>query len=59
MKNEKEEQSDEKLSATRSGKEFWEDLMKKPYNNDKVGQSFVRIIWKRLPETGKTEEDKK
>ena len=56
--NEKEQNTHDKLTL-RPGEQFWKDLMNKPYTEDKVGQSFVKIIWKRLPETDKPEGNKK
>ncbi len=58
MKNNKEEQPDRPLSARRTAEQFWEDLMNTPYNNDKVGQAFVKVSWKRLPESEKPQPNK-
>ena len=53
------QESPVKSSARRAAEKFWEDLMNMPYKNDKVGQSFVKVNWKRLPETDKSKGEKK
>lgn len=53
MKNRREKQSNSTLSSNRTGEEFWEDLMKKPYNEDKVGRSFIIVPYKQQREPDK------
>lgn len=51
MEENKVEQSNHHLSTQRTGEQFWEDLMKRPYDLDRVGQSFVTIPFRcRLPD---------
>jgi hypothetical protein len=47
MEENKVEQSNHHLSTQRTGEEFWEDLMKKPYNENKAGQPYVTETFKR------------
>ena len=58
MKNKRKKQPNRTLSTIRSGEQFWEDLMNKPYNEDKVGQAFVKVSWKRLSESEKPQPNK-
>ncbi|HOU02453.1 MAG TPA: hypothetical protein PLL94_10820 [Bacteroidales bacterium] len=57
MKNRRRKQSDSNLSSKRTGEEFWENLMKKPYNEDKVGQAFVIVPYKRQREPDKPQSN--
>lgn len=59
MKNKKKKPNGHDKLTLRTGEQFWKDLMNTPYTEDKVGQSFIRITWKRLPETDKYKGDKK
>lgn len=57
MKNRKKKQSKRTLSSNRSGEEFWEDLMNKPYNEDKAGQAFVITSFRLKPTLKESKEN--
>jgi hypothetical protein len=58
MQDEEKEYDAKGLSTQRTGEQFWQDLMKKPYNEDKAGQSFVTIYFRRrLPDKKDSERE--
>jgi len=57
MKTKEENELNQEKTELTPGQKFWEELKKRPYDLDKVGQSFV-ILQKRPFKGGKEEEKK-
>lgn len=53
MKDMEKKKKDQVLSNHRTGEQFWYDLVKKPSNEDNIGQSFVIIKGTPLHKTEK------